>query len=39
MCNSYRSTYRHLDSSWKEDDWKEKEVENDCMVEIFELSF
>nr|XP_020766238.1 COP9 signalosome complex subunit 5 isoform X1 [Odocoileus virginianus texanus] len=31
MCNSYRSTYRHLETSWKEDDWREKEVENDCM--------
>lgn len=30
MCNSHRSTYRHLETSWKEDDWK-KEVENDSM--------
>lgn len=38
-CNSYRSTYRHLETPWKEDYWREKKVKKDCMVEIAELCF
>lgn len=39
LCNSYRSTYSHLETPERNHYWRAEEVKKDFMVEITELCF